>query len=312
MTNLFFILIFLPAALLLYWMCNFKARQFMLLVLNLLFYAGIESGYIITLAISVIFNLIIVLFIKNSSNPNIRKAFLSLGIVANLIPLAYFKYANFAASFLTEYVGANSRIITIIAPVGISFYVFKAISLLIDVYHNKPIPDIVSVFVYLTFFGQIISGPISRIGNVEDSDVYRLTIIKDGRKIFANISEGTVRFSVGLVKKILIANVLEIVVSEVFADSTAIGNSGALLWVGSVCYSLQLYVDFYGYSDMAIGVTKMFGYNCPENFDYPYTTKSFSEFWRRWHKSLGSWFRDYVYIPIGGRMFPANQGFLLT
>ena len=137
MTDLIFIFIFLPAALLLYWLCDFKVRQFMLLALNLLFYAGIDSGYLVALTISVVFNVIIVIFIKNSTNSHIRKILLGIGIAINLIPLVYYKYAGFSASILTEFVGVNSGIIDKAAPIGISFYVFKAISLLIDVYHGK-------------------------------------------------------------------------------------------------------------------------------------------------------------------------------
>lgn len=299
MTELIFIFVFLPVALLGYWSCNGRARLLLLIALNMLFYGWIVASGVGALIISVLCNLLFTRLIFRFGQGLYGKLILFLGIVLNVAPLFYFKYSGF---FIESFLFCkNIEIANLIVPVGISFYTFKAISLLVDVYKSKQFPDLLRTVIYLTFFGQIISGPLSRIEDFAEEEPYSLVINRDYKRIFECISDGMVLFSIGLVKKVLIADVLGNVVSEVFVDAGTISSYGApMLWLGSICFSLQLFLDFSGYSDMAIGVSKMFGYNCPTNFNYPYMTKSFSEFWRRWHISLGLWFRDYVYIPCGG------------
>ena len=302
MTDLIFIFLFLPIALIAYWVSSPKIRQYVLLFFNFLFYIGYSAKFTILFFISLVINIVLMKILSDPSRKILfRRALLIAGIILNLIPLIYFKYSGFAMKIWNVLTDGNAGIVEMAAPIGISFYVFKAISLLVDVYRGTSAPGVADAAVYLSFFCQMVSGPISRVSDMTDSPVCRYSVKNDGSEVFSFLSPGMVLFVTGLSKKILIANVLENIVSEVFTDISAVENTGAfLLWVGSVCYSLQLFVDFSGYSDMAIGVSKMFGFKCPENFIYPYMTKSFSEFWRRWHISLGTWFKDYVYIPLGG------------
>lgn len=302
MTDLIFIFLFLPITLILYWVCSPRIRGFLLLFFNLVFYIGFSSRFACLFVISVTVNIVLARILGLPSKGQLsKKMLLTAGIILNIIPLIYFKYSGFAVSIWNGITGSDAGTVDLLAPIGISFYVFKAISLLVEAYRGHTSIGILDAAIYLSFFGQMISGPISRISDINDSVVRGLCLKDESSEILQSVSSGMVRFVMGLSKKILIANVLENIVSEVFSDVANVGNAGALiLWLGSICYSLQLFVDFSGYTDMAIGVSEMFGFRCPENFTHPYMTKSFSDFWRRWHISLGAWFRDYVYIPLGG------------
>lgn len=206
--------------------------------------------------------------------------------------LFYYKYYDFTIENINQVFHTEFGAKNLLLPMGNSFFVFKSISLLVDVYKGtvQLEKNPVCSALYLSFFGQIVSGPICRY-----NDFYQ-NWKADG---LAGFSEGGYRFVRGFIKKVLIANMLSPVANEIF-NMDMMQTSAPLLWLGAICYSLQLYYDFSGYSDMAIGIGQVYGIHCMENFNYPYATKFVSEFWRRWHISLGAWFKDYIYIPLGG------------
>lgn len=292
-----FIFCLLPLILGLYYISKDEFKEYILLVASILFYAfGSPEFTIIMLAYTVL-NVLFSRLIYQSRKEAVKKTLLILGIVADISILVFYKYKdalNFGFEKLTGHVliGGN-----ILLPLGISFFTFKAISYLADSYTGKikltrnPVHDAL----YLTFFAQIVSGPLSRYNDLEN----KMAVLADKKAKFDLFSEGVLRFMLGFIKKMIVADNLGRIANEVFACDLNFASAG-YLWLGSICFSLQLYYDFSGYSDMAIGITKMLGYDCPENFNYPYTTASVSEFWRRWHMSLSFWFRDYVYIPLGG------------
>ncbi|MCM1047181.1 MAG: MBOAT family protein [Clostridiales bacterium] len=231
--------------------------------------------------------------INSISNKALRKLLLVGCIAADIIIWRRYEYINFVISTLNRILDSSMEIRKQLLPLGISFFTFKAVSYLVDVYKGKielhkysPMHDAL----YLSFFAQVQSGPITRYGDsFQASKIERNNLFSDG----------VWRFLIGFNKKILLANVLSKITSEIF--STGFENfSTAYAWLGAICYSLQLFYDFAGYSDMAIGISEMFGYKCIENFDYPYMTESVTKFWRRWHISLSQWFRDYIYIQMGG------------
>lgn len=290
-TSLQFLLVFLPALMIAYYVVPVKYRNIMLLIVSLLFYSCGSSSFLIIMCILTILNIGLAWMIKsNRERCSILSMFyLVLGISINVCTLGYHKYLRFFINTANTILRTDIEVKNILLPLGISFYTFKAISYLVDVYCNKierVLP--IEAATYLSFFAQIQSGPIDRYNSFSD--------IRNFSEEF--IADGIVRFMTGFVKKVLIADVLSNIVSEAFDSTQSLSTS--LAWLGAICFSLQLYYDFSGYSDMAIGLGKMLGIDCKQNFDYPYTTKSISEFWRRWHISLGSWFRDYVYIPLGG------------
>ncbi len=287
-SDLYFIFILLPVVLIAYYLLPKGAvRQWLLILAGLFFYAcGSPSFFLLFIAATIVNTVLGQLLVKKKFQ--FQKVLLVIGIVVNLSLLFFFKYTDFFLENIhklnhTDYTAKN-----LLLPLGLSFYVFKAISFLVDCYKGV-IEDSYSVtsgLTYLVFFGQLQSGPLSRV-----SDFSAASPSAD------KIALGLKRFILGFCKKLLLANVLAGIVDTAFSTAEL---STAMAWLGSICFSLQLFYDFSGYSDMAIGLTNMFGYNCPENFNYPYMTKSISEFWRRWHITLGAWFRDYVYIPMGG------------
>lgn len=269
-TDMTFVLIFLPVALGLFHISKLSIKPYVLLAFSLLFYALGQRDMLLGAIILTAINLIAGYALCRIEVAVGRRLILVASIYINLCILIYFKY------------------ISDIFPIGLSFYVFKALSLIIDVYRkktlmNKPI-DVIN---HLVFFGQIQSGPITRYSAEFNGSDCTLD----------DFSYGLGRFMIGFSKKVLIADVLVKVTSEIFAYDNP---SMPYAWLGSICYSLQLYYDFSGYSDMAIGLSGMFGVKCDENFNYPYAASTVSDFWRRWHMTLGGWFRDYVYIPLGG------------
>lgn len=271
-TELPFCLIFLPAALIAYYACRGKLRDFVLVCLSVFYYYCAGRNFLLLFVILVagnIFLSIIIGLIKKKSSL-CAKLILGIGILLNIATLSVFKYSK-----------------NILFPLGVSFTIFKAVSYLVDTYQEKHnFKNVLQGMNYLAFFGQVQSGPISRVNSFEKRACS-----------WENFSDGCVRFMIGFSKKILLANSLNNITSEIWTT----GNmSSFMAWMGALCYSLELYYDFSGYSDMAIGISSMFGYSCPENFKYPYMTQSVAEFWRRWHVTLGAWFRDYVYIPLGG------------
>lgn len=298
-SSIIFLYAFLPITLLIYFSVPQKYRNHVLLLASLLFYAWGELGYVLLMVLSIIVNWLAGLGIqaKRIAGKNTMPV-LIVAIILNLLPLAFFKYGN----FLIDNANTGLQLLNLPTfeltplhlPIGISFFTFQAISYLIDVYRGqatvqkKPI----NLALYISLFPQLIAGPIIRYKDVEREINFRVIRIED-------VKSGVLRFISGLGKKIMIANTMGAVADQVF--SLPIDNvSSGLAWIGIIAYSLQIYFDFSGYSDMAIGLGRIFGFHFLENFNYPYISKSIQEFWRRWHISLSSWFRDYLYIPLGG------------
>lgn len=277
--------------LLLYYITPKKARNSLLFVVNLVFYGWGEPKLIVLMLISTLINYISGLIIGNmknedGSNKKSAKAALIISVIINIALLGYFKYAGFIGSILHLPVG------DIPLPIGISFYTFQTMSYTIDVYRNDAHKqrNFITFGTYVSLFPQLIAGPIVRYSDVEDQ------LMKRSENL-AQFTDGVKIFMTGLCKKVLIANQSGRLWDLMREDSTA-GLVGS--WVGIIAYTMQIYFDFSGYSDMAIGLGKMFGFDFKENFNYPYISKSITEFWRRWHISLSTWFKEYIYIPLGG------------
>lgn len=294
-----FLYLFLPIILILYYSVDHRFRNLILLSASLFFYAWGELGYVLLMLFSVISNWLIGLSLENSkSRPMVSRLVLGSGIVLNLALLAFFKYGNFFVDNVNKILVLTSfgqiDLPPVHLPIGISFFTFQAMSYIIDVYRNRANvqrrPDHLGL--YISLFPQLIAGPIVRYSDVAQQITHRSVSLED-------FQYGVQRFVLGLGKKILIANAMGAVADQVFSlPSETLPAS--LLWLGMITYTLQIYYDFSGYSDMAIGLGRMFGFRFLENFNYPYSATSIQDFWRRWHISLSSWFRDYLYIPLGG------------
>ncbi len=293
-SSILFLFLFLPLVLFLSLITkNIKLQNIILLFASLIFYAWGEKLYVFLMFFSITCNYLFALAISNFRNK--KKHFLIISVFINLGLLVYFKYANFIVNNLNSInLFPQINIENIHLPIGISFFTFQALSYILDVYRNV-IPaqkNIFSLGLYISLFPQLIAGPIVRY-----HDIVRQILKRSlSRKQF---SIGVERFIIGMSKKILIANTMAEVADKIFAIPTDM-LSFPLAWLGIICYSLQIYFDFSGYSDMAIGLGKMFGLDFLENFNYPYIAKSIKDFWRRWHISLSRWFRDYLYISLGG------------
>lgn len=290
-TSMLFVFLFLPLALAIYYLSNESVKEYVLLMISLVFYSLGSINYIFLFVISIAVTVLIGRTMANVEGNIKKRVLLVLGIVFNVAFLFYFKYYNFSIATWAQIAGTEVDLQEIMLPLGISFYTFKAISYLADVYSGRAVleENFVHDLLYLSFFSQIQSGPITRYNDCKRADDSKSDIFSDG----------AIRFMIGFNKKVLIANVLANITNEIF-NAPFENFSTSYAWLGAVCYSLQLFFDFAGYSDMAIGITEMFGYPCMENFNYPYMTESVSKFWRRWHISLSEWFRDYIYIPLGG------------
>lgn len=294
-SSLLFLFIFLPMFLMIYFISPKKGRNLILLIFSLLFYAWGEPIYVLVMIFSILFDYLIGLMIDKYREDNVKpKIFLIISISTNLGLLAFFKYSNFFIDNINNIVNVNVNILNIVLPIGISFYTFQTMSYVIDLYKGKikVQKNIISFGAYVTMFPQLIAGPIVTYSNVENE-------IDNRHETIDGFAKGIGRFVDGLGKKVLLANNIGLIWNTV--SSMEIGESSViLLWLGIISFALQLYFDFSGYSDMAIGLGYMIGFNFPENFNYPYISKSVTEFWRRWHMTLGGWFREYVYIPMGG------------
>lgn len=296
-----FLFVFLPIVILIYYtlMRNRTLKNIFLFFASLLFYAYGEPKFVLTMIASITVNYGIGLLINTCNKKDKRllsKIVLIIGILYNLLILFYYKYLMFTVQNINSIFGMNINVKKVILPIGISFFTFQILSYIIDVYRKKVKvqKNIFNLGLYIALFPQLIAGPIVRYETIQEQITNRKENIDD----FAN---GIKRFIKGLGKKVLIANTMAVVADYVFkqpVDTASI--SVALVWLGALAYTLQIFFDFSGYSDMAIGLGKMFGFKFEENFNYPYTSKSISEFWRRWHISLGTWFKDYLYIPLGG------------
>lgn len=288
-----FIFFFLPLVCIPYALCkNIKIRNIILITASVLFYAFGEPKAVILMLLSIVFNYGLALLMDKYNRH--KKLFLSISVFINLALLFVYKYTGFFVESINSVFNFNIEVPIIHLPIGISFFTFQAMSYVIDVYRgNTPAQKkLSSILLYISFFPQLIAGPIVKYHDIEKQI--------DKREInFEKYSSGVKRFLTGLFKKVLIANNAGVVWSMITnMDYQSI--SVATAWLGAVCYSLQIYFDFSGYSDMAIGLGKMFGFEFLENFNYPYISKSIREFWRRWHISLSTWFKEYLYIPLGG------------
>ena len=292
-SSLVFISVFLPVVFILYTIIPGRTlKNILLVVASLVFYAYGEPVYVLVMIGSVVFNYIFGLFVTDKNK--FRKLILALAIVCNLGALAVFKYLGFFISSLNDVAGLSLEAPKISLPIGISFFTFQALSYVIDVYRGEVSPqkNLGKVMLYISFFPQLIAGPIIKYHDIEKQIDNRCQSVE-------LVAVGFRRFIVGLSKKVLIANTMATVVDTIY--STNQGEVNILTaWVGAIGYIMQIYFDFSGYSDMAIGLGKMFGFEFKENFNYPYISTSVKEFWRRWHISLSTWFKEYLYIPLGG------------
>ncbi len=287
-----FLYYFLPAVILVYFLAPKVLKNTVLLLFSLLFYGWGEPKYIFLMIATVFVNYVLGILIEKFRGRPLSKVFVTLSVAASLAVLGYFKYTDFFVENFARITGISVKALNIALPIGISFYTFQILSYTVDVYRGtaKAQKNPITLGAYIALFPQLIAGPIVRYKDIEKQLMQR-------KHSFEKISEGIRRFVMGLSKKIILANTLG-EMCEVFL--TTGDKSIMFYWLYALGYMLQVYFDFSGYSDMAIGLGKIFGFDFYENFRYPFISRSISEFWRRWHISLGSWFRDYVYIPMGG------------
>lgn len=294
-SSLVFLFAFLPLTLVFYFIVPRNFRNFILLIVSLIFYAWGEPVYILLMLFSTVIDFVHGLLVEYyADQPNKAKRIVLSSVCINLGLLIFFKYSGFIISNFNLLFGTQLKVPDIALPIGISFYTFQTMSYTIDVF-RKEAPaqrNIINLGAYVTMFPQLIAGPIVRYQTVANQ-------LNDRKETQARFANGVQRFVIGLGKKVLLANNIGLLWDEI--SSTDISNLSVLTsWLGVIAFGLQIYFDFSGYSDMAIGLGKMFGFELLENFNYPYLSQSITEFWRRWHISLGTWFRDYVYIPLGG------------
>ena len=295
-SSVIFIFYFLPIVLGLYYALSFsrKLQNGLLLISSLFFYAFGESKYVLLMIASILGNYVLGILVDKYRKQG--KFILVLTCIFNLGILFVFKYLNFVIRNVNDLLGKDFNTYNIVLPIGISFFTFQALSYVVDVYRKdtKVQKNPLYLGLYISFFPQLIAGPIVRYTTIEDQILNR----KENFTLFSN---GVCRFISGMAKKVLLSNCMAIVVDRAFQlNDMYSGLPISLAWLGSIAYTFQIYYDFSGYSDMAIGLGQMFGFKFLENFNFPYVSKSLSEFWRRWHISLGTWFKDYVYFPLGG------------
>ncbi len=298
-SSLIFMVVFLPCVLAVYYGLLRKHRRLQnifLFIASLGFYAWGEPWFVLVMMLSIFGNWLFGIAVDRVRESRVKSRLVIAAMLSfNLIAIFIFKYLMFTLETVKALCGASFKVPQIALPIGISFFTFQAISYVIDVYREKGEmqKNLLNVGLYISFFPQLIAGPIVRYETVAEQIMGR-------RETWDDFAQGSCRFIVGLSKKVLLANNFAVVADQSFAFSAADQCSVAFAWLGAVAYTLQIYFDFSGYSDMAIGLGRMFGFHFPENFNYPYISRSVSEFWRRWHISLGTWFRDYVYFPLGG------------
>lgn len=291
-SSIAFLYYFLPLTLIFYFLTPRPLKNTTLLLVSLFFYGWGEPKYVFLMAATVLLGYVFGLLIERYRSKPISKVFLTLSVLSSLAALGYFKYADFFITNFNAVTGLSIPLLRLVLPIGISFYTFQILSYSVDVYRGETEAqkNPINLAAYVALFPQLIAGPIVRYRDVA-------LMLKNREHSFEKINHGCCRFVIGLSKKILIANTLGVLCSS-FTQSADL--SVLYYWLYVVSYMLQIYFDFSGYSDMAIGLGKIFGFEFLENFNYPFISKSITEFWRRWHISLGSWFRDYVYIPLGG------------
>ena len=305
-SSLIFILVFLPSVIFFYYISPKKLRNFILLIFSLFFYGYGEPKYLVIMLLSIAINYTMGFLVdKYRDSESKAKLIIFVTVLLNLSIIGYYKYADFAIENFNRLFNLSKPLINIVMPIGISFFTFQGLSYVIDVYRGRGRvqKNPFNVALYISLFPQLIAGPIVRYETVADQ-------ITNRKETIEKFSYGIERFIIGLGKKVLIANTVGLIADEIFALQV-INLSTSLAWIGIVSYTFQIYFDFSGYSDMAIGLGSMFGFKFLENFNYPYISRSITEFWGRWHISLSTWFRDYVYIPLGGNRV-SNYRYLMN
>jgi len=289
-----FLFLFLPTFLTIYYICPSKLRNTILFIASLIFYAWEEPIYIFIMLFSTLFDYANGLLIEKSKNNITKRIILVISVIGNLSLLCFFKYSDFLISNINFVCNTNINLLQLVLPVGISFYTFQTMSYTIDVYRKKVSAqkNIINFAAYVTMFPQLVAGPIVRYKTIAKQ-------LDKRQETISGFVYGIRRFIIGLFKKVMIANNIGFLWETIIA-----GNLETLptttAWLGAISFSFQIYFDFSGYSDMAIGLGEMIGFHFLENFDHPYVSKSITEFWRRWHISLSTWFKEYIYIPLGG------------
>lgn len=296
-SSITFLFAFLPAVLLVYYISPRAVKNFVLMIFSLLFYAWGEPKYVFVMLVSIIVGYIMGLltdYFMNKEKIRSARLMVALAVIINLGILFFFKYMGFFTENINKIPHIHIKAINLSLPLGISFYTFQILTYSVDVYRRtaKPQKNIINLATYITLFPQLIAGPIVRYETVAEQ-------LESRKESIDGFGEGVRRFVTGLGKKVLIANMAG-EIFDLLSKLPSDRNTVLLSWICSIAFTLQIYFDFSGYSDMAIGLGHMFGFKFLENFNYPYISKSLTEFWRRWHISLSTWFRDYVYIPLGG------------
>lgn len=291
-SSMTFISIFLPVLIIIYFLIRQELKNIVLLVFSLLFYAWGEPKFVIIMLLTILVTYAGGLVISKTEKH--KKTALIITIVSILSFLFYFKYFNFMISILNDLFHSHIDFLKVILPLGISFYTFQALSYIIDIYRGecKVQKNLYKLALYISFFPQLIAGPIIKYNEICDQIEHRQETLDD-------VVYGLKRFVIGLSKKVILANNLGIIADKIFIQPP-FSFPWYIAWLGAICFTFQLMYDFIGYSDMAIGLCRIFGFKIPENFDYPLISKSMTEMWRRWHISLCTWFRNYVYFPLGG------------
>ncbi len=292
-SSIIFMFYFLPAILILYYLSSKKHKNLVLFIGSLFFYAWGEPVYVSILLLSTAFNYFMGMVLEQTPKSK-KKTVLTVSIVVNLAFLVFFKYTNFLIDTVNFVLPHDIPTLKITLPIGISFFTFQAMSYVVDVYRGdaKVQKKYVDFATYITLFPQLIAGPIVRYNSIDEQ-------LSKRRETIEGFTSGITTFTAGLAKKVLLANNIGLLWESISASSTS-EMSVLTAWLGVIAYAFQIYFDFSGYSDMAIGLGKMFGFEFEKNFNYPYISRSITEFWRRWHISLSTWFKEYVYIPLGG------------
>ena len=300
-SSMTFVFMFLPIVCALYLLSQKRFHNPILLAASILFYAWGEPKYLAIMLLTILINYAGAIAVEKFNH---KKLWLIFTIIVDLGLLIYFKYFNFIIDNINNLFHSHLNAIDVIMPIGISFYTFQALSYVIDVFRGdcKAQKDIYKLALYICLFPQLIAGPIVKYHDVAEQ-------IEDRKVNFDKVTIGVKRFIIGLSKKMLIANTLGAIADKIFTQP-ADTFSPLVAWLGSISYTLQLYYDFSGYSDMAIGLGLIFGFQFMENFNYPYISKSITEFWRRWHISLSTWFKQYLYIPLGGNRISKNRTYI--
>jgi alginate O-acetyltransferase complex protein AlgI len=307
-SSLLFLYVFLPLTLFLTVVCPPRFRNVMLLIASLVFYAWGGVSYSLIMLFSIVFNYAMAMGISQVTSEKRTRRVLIFCVAGNLILLIIFKYSGFVIENVNLLLAAlhqapiHAKAIDL--PAGISFFTFHALSYVVDIYRKEcPVQkNPVRLALYISFFPQLIAGPIIRYHDIAHQ-------LKDRKMTAEDMAGGIERFILGLAKKVLFSNVFAVPATEIFATPSANLNA-PLAWFGVLCYAMHIYCDFSGYSDMALGLGRIFGFHFPENFNFPYLAKSIKDFWRRWHISLSTWFRDYVYVPLGGNRKGAARTYL--